>query len=110
MSFRIPQDWLDSIIYLYPDIPSAEAGDETGGTGFLLGWPMGGNASCFTLWAVTNRHVIEQNHWTIRVNKKGGGFEFIDTDDRQWLFHPDSDLGGVDKLPRGELSKCLRDI
>lgn len=41
---------------------------------------------------MTNYHVIEQGHWTVRLNQKSGGFEHVDTDDRQWLTLPDKDL------------------
>ena len=46
----------------------------------------------FSLWAVTNQHVIEAGHWTIRLNSKDGGLSFVDTDDTQWISHPTSDL------------------
>lgn len=90
--FRIQQDLLDASIFLYPDESSAAAGEQVGGSGFLLGWAMPRDVGGFSLWAVTNRHVIEQGHWTIRLNLKDGGLCFVDTDDTQWIFHPDSDL------------------
>lgn len=91
LAFRISQKWFDSIIYFYSDVEGAEAGEQSGGTGFLLGWPMP-NSTNVTLWAVTNRHIIEQSHWTMRVNTKDGGFACIDTDDREWLCCKSSDL------------------
>jgi hypothetical protein len=91
LAFRISQEWFDSIVYFYPDSPRAEAGEQMGGTGFLLGWPMP-NGYGATAWVVTNKHIIEQAHWTVRINTKGGGFACIDTDDREWICCPNSDL------------------
>lgn len=92
MPFRIPQTWFDSIVYLYPDIARAQAGEQVGGTGFLLGWPVA-DTGLLAMWVVTNRHVIEEGgHWTVRVNRKAGGVESIDTTDEEWIFSPDSDL------------------
>ncbi len=91
LPFRIPQEWIDGIIYLYPDEQTARSGEQIGGTGFLLGWPIEGRSD-FTLWAVTNRHVIDQGNWTIRLNAKSGGLAYQDTTDREWIFSPYSDL------------------
>ena len=91
--FRIQQDLLESSIYLYPDQASAASGQQVGGSGFLLGWSLPSDIGGYSLWAVTNRHVIDQGHWTIRMNGADGGLSFMDTDDSQWVFHPnDSDL------------------
>lgn len=89
--FRVSQDWLDSIIYLYPDQASAERGDEVGGTGFLLGWRIDDTTN-FTLWAVTNRHVIEQGNWTIRLNGVPTGLAYQDTTEQEWFFADGHDL------------------
>lgn len=91
LAFRVSQKWFDSIIYFYTDIAGAETGEQSGGTGFLLGWPLP-NSTNVTLWAVTNKHIIEQSHWTMRVNTKDGGFACIDTDDREWICCGHSDL------------------
>jgi len=92
LAFRIPQSWFDSVVYLYPDIARAQAGEQVGGTGFLLGWPVA-DTGLLAMWVVTNRHVIEEGgHWTVRINKKDGGIECIDTTDEEWVLSPDSDL------------------
>lgn len=83
MAFRIQQSALDCTVYLYPDEDHARRGENAGASGFLITRPGG------TLWAVTNRHAIEQGHWAIRVNTKAGGVDVVDTDETQWIFHPD---------------------
>ncbi|MBA3666487.1 MAG: trypsin-like peptidase domain-containing protein [Sphingomonas sp.] len=89
MTFRIDQKLLDTSLYLYPDISSAEQGQRAGGSGFVVGLHFDGAAH--TMWAVTNRHVIDAGHWTIRLNTKDGGFTCLDSDDTQWFMHPDGD-------------------
>jgi hypothetical protein len=37
--FRLPDQVLDSVIYLYQSAADAEAGEAVGGTGFLVGVP-----------------------------------------------------------------------
>lgn len=92
MAFRIDQSWFDSVVYLYPDTARAEAGEQVGGTGFLMGWPVA-DTGLMAMWVVTNRHIIEEGgHWTVRINKKSGGIECIDTTDEEWVLSPDSDL------------------
>src|SRR5260221_948282 len=78
--FRIRQQLLDTSIYLYPDEGSAADGARVGGSGFIVGLPLEGSNGAFTLWAVTNRHVIEQGNSTIRLNRRSGGFVFVLTD------------------------------
>lgn len=94
MTFRIKQDVFDCSIYLYPDEAHARSGERAGASGFLITRPVSADdPKGGTLWAVTNRHVIEQGHWTIRLNTKDGGIDVVDTDDSQWIYHPDgSDL------------------
>lgn len=92
MPFRIAQTLLDTSIYLYPDQSAAEAGERIGGSGFVVGMPLDGiGEGAHTLWAVTNRHVVEGGHWTIRLNKREGGITCIDTIEDEWFFHPDGD-------------------
>lgn len=91
MPFRIAQTLLDTSIYLYPDQPSAEEGRSTGGSGFVAGLPLEGMDGAHTLWAVTNRHVVDSGHWTIRLNNRAGGITCIDTVEEEWYFHPDGD-------------------
>lgn len=91
MPFRIAQVLLDTSIYLYPDQVSAEEGRSIGGSGFIAGLPLEGVEGAHTLWAVTNKHIVDGGHWTIRLNKREGGVTCIDTNEHEWFFHPDGD-------------------
>lgn len=92
MPFRIGQALLDTSFYLYPDQASADEARRIGGSGFVAGLPLGASAAgAHTLWAVTNRHVIESGHWTIRLNNRDGKTVCIDTDEQEWFYHPDGD-------------------
>ncbi len=88
---RIPDQLMNTPVYLYPDLQRAEAGEKAGGTGFLFGHTIAGTNS-FTLWVVTNRHVVEGGACTVRLNRKGGGLEFIDTDESEWFLNEEHDL------------------
>lgn len=90
MPFRIPEVLLDTTIYLYPDEVSAEAGQHIGGSGFIAGVPLK-DSTFHTLWAVTNKHIIDDGYLTIRLNKKDGGIVCIDTIEDEWHVHPDGD-------------------
>jgi hypothetical protein len=89
MSFRIPQDLLDCAIYFYLDEVSARAGKSAGASGFLLGSTVPGG---HILWAVTNRHVIDDGGWTIRLNTVEGSVATVDTDEADWFRSESDDL------------------
>lgn len=90
---RIYDDYLDCTAYLYPDKAAAEAGEGFGGSCFFIGVPFETEPGKDRIvpWIVTNRHVVENGGWTIRVNTRDGRFETIDTNEREWFFHPDGD-------------------
>jgi hypothetical protein len=88
---RIRDEFLDSVIYLYPSEKDADEGARAGGSGFLVGVPI--EVSPRTFWfiyAVTNKHVIENGNPIIRVNTERGK-DIILTDEREWSFHPNGD-------------------
>lgn len=95
---RIRDEFLDCVIYLYPDAPSAEAGERIGGSGFLVGVMSKGLPQNFWfLYAVTNKHVVKNGATTIRLTTRDGKTDVIETDERSWVDHPDGD----------DLSVCL---
>jgi hypothetical protein len=95
---RIRDEFLDSVIYLYPDRSAAEAGEKIGGSGFLVGVQSKGLPQNFWfLYAVTNKHVIEGGATTIRFTTRDGGTDVLETDERSWIHHPSGD----------DLSVCL---
>jgi hypothetical protein len=86
---------------LYRSVEEAERGDKTGGTGFLV-WV---NSKTATTWgyvyAVTNKHVIDNNFSVVRLNRKDGKTEIYNLTVYDWERHLESDvaiaqLGGLD--------------
>jgi len=67
---RIPDNFNDSVFYLYKTHKEAECGCPRGGTGFLVG--IGDEASPSFLYAITNTHLIAQDYFFLRINSKGG--------------------------------------
>src|SRR5260370_42243079 len=68
---RIPDEFLDCVVYLYPSQPAAEAGEGLGGTGFVVGI-RSQDRSVQSLYVVTNRHVVELGNTTVRINTLDG--------------------------------------
>jgi hypothetical protein len=91
---RIDDRFLQCVVYLYPDRPSADSGKQAGGSGFLVGIPVKGleHLDCWLPFAVSNRHVIKNGSTVVRVTTKDGGVDIMELDERSWLFHPDHDL------------------
>ena len=99
---RIPDDILDSVIYLYPTREDAEAGEPIGGSGFLVVIPYEDPSQGTGLWdgslpgdryAVTNQHVAfgESDAHVIRLNTQDGQTHILETDPGDWHRHPDGD-------------------
>jgi hypothetical protein len=102
---RVPDGYLDCVIYLYPSLDAARDGEAEGGTGFLVAM-LGAIENMMTMFvcAVTNSHVIRAGHApVIRVNSRVGGFDLIELSERQWIDHPQGDdlavaaLGDLDE-------------
>lgn len=93
---RIADEFLECVVYLYPDAPSAAAGMRAGGSGFLVGVQIEDGLEHLDLWvpfAVSNRHVIKNGCTIVRVSMMDGGpADILELDERSWLFHPDHDL------------------
>src|SRR5215469_951530 len=88
---RLPDENLEVIFYLYPDTEAAEKAEQAGGCGFFLNWPFARDNQNH-LYAVTNRHIIHDGHWTMRItNLLDGKSIIIDTDDSKWFPHPNGD-------------------
>jgi len=73
---RIKDELLDSVIYLYPSEASARRGEKAGGSGFVAGIESAADPEGCWLYAVTNRHVVEDGRSrTIRLNTRDGELE-----------------------------------
>jgi len=84
---RIARDYLQCVVYIYPDEASAYEGKWAGGSGFLVHSERHGGD-----FVVTNRHVIkEMNAPVVRVSCKDGTPDVILTNPHRWLNHPEGD-------------------
>jgi len=89
---RIPDEYLDCVIYLYASEQDAESGARSGGSGFLVGVPTTDLPTNFWfLYAVTARHIIEKGDVVIRMKTIEGGNAIWPTDERAWTWHPAGD-------------------
>ena len=89
---RIPPKFLDCVCYLYRSKVEADAGEEFGGTGFLIGVP-----SRIPGWAhsyvVTNHHVAcTGGASVVRLNTKNGGADVFAFEPDEWHFDPQFDV------------------
>jgi hypothetical protein len=89
---RIADNFLDCVLYLYPSHKDANEGTGIGGTGFITAIPTEGLRLNFWLpYVVTNRHIIEKENTVVRMTTRDGKKHIIETDEKDWLFHPDGD-------------------
>jgi hypothetical protein len=88
---RIPDEYLDCVVYLYPSEAAAEDGKQAGGSGFLVGVPTEGLRQNFwILYAISNKHVIK-NSTVLRMNTSDGKKTVMPTVRSDWVTHPDGD-------------------
>jgi len=95
---NIPSEYLDCVVYIFPDEASARAGENLGGTGFIVGVPMVGyeKVPVHHGYVVTNKHII-QGHPApaIRLNQLTGHWDVLPTRHEplqdEWLVHDDGD-------------------
>ncbi|MBI4183525.1 MAG: trypsin-like peptidase domain-containing protein [Proteobacteria bacterium] len=89
---RIPDDWINCVFYLYPSGPAAERGEAQGGTGFFVGVPYDRCPDHSAIYAVTNRHVIDDGSPVIRINTADGKYDIFEhLTARHWVPHPGGD-------------------
>lgn len=88
---RVPDAYVDSVVYLYPSAEDARTGNDVGACGFTVRVPLDARIGAYQpaqLYVVTNRHVIDHRHLCVRMNLMGGGFDVIETDAEDWVPHP----------------------
>ena len=84
---RIDEAFLDCVIYLYPTVEDAETGRASGGTGFLVGYPVEDNPHLFHLYAITNSHVITNGFPVVRLNTASGKSDPLPINKQSWRHH-----------------------
>ena len=90
---RIDDDLLDCTVYLYASKAEAEAGENSGGSGFLVSYASsrGISAGGF-MYVVTNRHVIRSRYSTVRLNTADGKIDAIEYQPSEWTCSETDDL------------------
>ena len=83
---RIPDAYLECVVYIYPNTEAAQESKRIGGTGFLVGVTVDGSDSRQVIYVVTNSHVAVKGR-AIRLNTLGGGYEVIPVEQDQWFHH-----------------------
>src|ERR1700722_9971264 len=89
---RVPDEYLDCVVYLYPSIPAAESGQKVGGTGFIITMASAEEPSSHLHYVVTNKHVVDGGNTTVRFNNPLGVHDSREYDERNWIRSFDSDL------------------
>ena len=88
---RIPDAYLECVVYLYRSEVDAEDGVHAGGSGFLVGMMSEGlSTEMVFLYVVTNKHVV-RDCTVIRMKTKIGQKTVMLTKKSDWVHHPDGD-------------------
>jgi len=88
----IPQQVLDTVVYLYTDEASARTGERVGGSGCVVVIPVQDDPLIGFMYVVTNSHVIREGKASsIRVNTRDGGMGIIHSTADGWIHHPYGD-------------------
>lgn len=90
MGRRLPDYMLDAVVFVYPSKEAADAGEESGATGFLVGMPSKARPTKGHIYVATNEHVIRHGRSVIRLNKYDRTTATFDLSDA-WVPHPDGD-------------------
>jgi hypothetical protein len=96
---RLPNDWLEAVVFLYPTEQDAFQGSQTGGSGFVVGVPFEGAQNKFHPYVITNSHVARRNPTVRTLFRTPLNINAVTFDDEEWLHHPDADDVAVAALP-----------
>jgi hypothetical protein len=89
---RIPDGFLDCVVYIYPSEEDAEEGSGIGGSGFLAGIISEDSKPPFWfLYIVTAKHVVLEGSLFVRMTTKDGKKYVHETHGKDWVCHPDGD-------------------
>jgi hypothetical protein len=90
---RIKDDILDCVVYLYESVDEAKAGKNIGGSGFIISVPISIpqlNRSANFRYIVTNRHVIQEGAFVVRLSGTDGSTYIVESEYPHWHFHPNN--------------------
>jgi hypothetical protein len=89
---RISDAFTDCAAYIYGSLQDAKLGEHQGGSGFLVHAPFEQNPEVGHIYVVTNRHVIlKAGDPVVRLNRRDGTVECLETSVSQWKQHPYGD-------------------
>jgi hypothetical protein len=83
----IPHHFLDCSVYFYSSETAAKDGEGSGGSGFLV-HVASEHKGYVHLYAVTNKHVLDEGFHVLRLNTIEGGTETIISERDAWWDHP----------------------
>ena len=87
---RLPDQFLESVVFLYRTNEEAHASGSEGGTGFVveIQEPLPNAGAKFI---ITCQHVVQQSGAFVRINRKAGGVGVHHVPAHKWIQHPDGD-------------------
>ena len=85
---RIPESYIDCLVYLYGSVEAAERSERVGGCGLLIGVEFRDIPNLHHVYAVTNFHVAEVCR-VVRYNTKAGRPQCDDLSRSRWFSHQD---------------------
>ena len=102
---RVDDQYLDCVIYLYRSHEDARVGERVGGSGFLvsLSHPSIPGTGGF-VYAVTNRHVIEEGFPVVRINMHNGPPDVVPFSKASWVLSETDDLA-IRIMPKMDTQK-----
>ena len=93
---KLSPETLDLACYLYRDEKSARAGEEFGGTGFLVAMRSEVHPNVTHMYAVTNWHVACRDGFSVvRLNTRKGETDTFAFGPEDWEFDPRYDIAAV---------------
>jgi hypothetical protein len=85
---RIADEIVECSVYLYSSKKAAMEGHQAGGSGFLVHVPSDIDKTYSQIYAVTNRHILDEGFTVLRLTKKSGGIDTFPTERQSWIPHP----------------------
>jgi hypothetical protein len=85
---RISDSLLGCVFYVYPSVPAARRGEDSGGTGFLVAARLSSGSDYGQIYGVTNKHVARDmgsKNVVLRLNTRDGSTELVQTKLSDWI-------------------------
>lgn len=98
---RVPDQFLDIVVYMYASAEDAEQGRDIGGTGFLVSVPLGIH-DALARYVVTNHHLVRNGCLYVRLNTAAGEHDVIYIPPESWTHAAGNDDLAVAPIPLDE--------